>query len=231
MVTMTGSWVDVAQPGGLLRRDWVPAEQPASPDGSAGKWHVVSDPTGGESRWEWHPAPAAVTAVAPPLAQRPAAATPPPPRAQAKRGVPQDLASNIRRGCMAAVFVGALMPWATIGPFAITGYTIKDGQLLMALALGAIALSLAPRRLPVRLIEAAAAVFTLLAAMVDMGNTSNLGAKIGQVMPIKVGAGLVVCVCAAVAWIVALVWEQGMVVKARRRARYVPPVWLHPATP
>jgi hypothetical protein len=145
--------------------------------------------------------------------------------------VPQDLTSNIRRGCATAVFIGALMPWATIGPFAITGYTIKDGQVLMAVALAALALSLVPRRLPLRLLETALALFALLAALADMGNTTALGAKIGQVLPVKVGAGLVVCVCAAVAWLGALAWEQGTLAKARRRARYVPPVWLQPAAP
>lgn len=48
-----GQWVAVALPGGASRQDWVPAEQPPSPDGSHGWWHVVSDQA--VPRWEWHP--------------------------------------------------------------------------------------------------------------------------------------------------------------------------------
>lgn len=58
-----GEWVSVTLPDGTGRQDWVPAEQPASPDGGPGRWHIVSDP-GGATRWEWHPQlPATVPAV------------------------------------------------------------------------------------------------------------------------------------------------------------------------
>lgn len=43
-----GEWVQVGD-----RRDWVPAEQPPSPDGSPGRWHVVTG-SDGAHRWEWH---------------------------------------------------------------------------------------------------------------------------------------------------------------------------------
>src|SRR5882757_1264442 len=66
-----GRWVTVFPPGRAPRRDWVPDEQWPSPGGSVGLWHVVSDPVGGESQWEWFPAiPAAAspTFPAPPAA-------------------------------------------------------------------------------------------------------------------------------------------------------------------
>ncbi|MGQ0846522.1 MAG: hypothetical protein ACT4QF_20560 [Sporichthyaceae bacterium] len=47
-----GRWVRVLTAGGE-RQDWVPDEQPASPDGGPGLWHVVSDASG--NRWEWRP--------------------------------------------------------------------------------------------------------------------------------------------------------------------------------
>lgn len=53
-----GEWVWTTLPGGTTRMDWVPTEQPPSPDGTSGRWHVVSLP-GQESRWEWYPGPVA----------------------------------------------------------------------------------------------------------------------------------------------------------------------------
>jgi len=239
---MAGSWVDVLRPGGVLRRDWVPSEQPPSPDGTPGTWHVVNDHRGGESRWEWHPKPAPLSATgvtalsatgvtaAPPIEHRPAGRISRP--AAAVGRVPQNLTSNVRRGSAAAVFIGGLMPWATIGPFAITGSTVGGGKVLMAVALAALALSLAPRRLPVRFLDAALAAFALLASIANLGNTSTLASKIGPVLHVKVGSGLIVCACASGLWLVSLVWEQGTLIRERRRrrTRYAVPAWLQPAT-
>lgn len=57
---MSGRWVQVNLAAGAVRQDWVPEEQPASPDGGPGWWHVVNDPSGA-ARWEWFPR------VAPPM--------------------------------------------------------------------------------------------------------------------------------------------------------------------
>jgi hypothetical protein len=146
--------------------------------------------------------------------------------------VPQDLASNLRRGCIAAVVVGVLMPWATLGPFAITGFAIKDGKLLMAVALGALAVSLAPRHLVIRLVDVLLALAAFLAAMIDAGNTANLVSKVPGVLDVKVGSGLVVCVIASGVWLASLAWEQGSRIRSRRRLRhanYTPPAWFQPA--
>lgn len=59
-----GRWVDVPQPDGTSRRDWRPDDQPPSPDGGPGSWHVVTG--GGQAnRWEW--IPAAVVPPPPPI--------------------------------------------------------------------------------------------------------------------------------------------------------------------
>jgi hypothetical protein len=205
VTTFAGSWVNVAGPAGSIRRDWVPSEQPASPDGSSGQWHVVSDAASGDTRWEWHPARDA------PVADGDAARTAIP------RVVPQDLTSNVKRGCIAAVVFGGLMPWATVGPFAITGSSMADGKVLMALALGALALSLCPRWFVVRLFDIVLAVSALLASIVDINNTSALGSKLGPLLDVNVGSGLIVCVIASGAWLATLVWEQTRPARGRRR--------------
>jgi hypothetical protein len=206
-------------PAGSLRQDWVPSDQPASPDGTSGRWHLVSALAGAQAHWEWHPSP---TVPPPPVR----------PSATARPRVPQDLASNLRRGFIAAVVMGVLMPWATLGPFAITGATIKDGKVLMAIALGALAVSLAPRRLVVRLVDIVLAVAAFMASMIDAGNTTGLLSKVPGVIDVKVGSGLVVCVLASGAWLASLVWEQLRVIRGRRhvrRARFTPPAWYQPA--
>ncbi|MGQ0846405.1 MAG: hypothetical protein ACT4QF_19950 [Sporichthyaceae bacterium] len=48
VTTPGGEWVQVGN-----RQDWVPTDQPPSPDGSPGLWHVVTDPDG-SNRWKWH---------------------------------------------------------------------------------------------------------------------------------------------------------------------------------
>jgi hypothetical protein len=197
----------------------VPSEQPASPDGTSGRWHLVSALAGAQAHWEWHPDPV----VPAPQIQRPARTRP---------RVPQDLTSNLRRGCIAALVVGVLMPWATLGPFAITGFSIKDGKLLMAIALGALAVSLLPRHLVIRLVDVLLAVAAFMASIIDVGNTTALVAKVPGVLDVGVGSGLVVCVLASGTWLASLVWEQGSRVRSRRRLRragYVPPAWFQPA--
>lgn len=53
-----GRWVETRRPDGTIRQDWRPDEQPPSPDGGSGSWHVVSE-DGGANRWEWVPRAAA----------------------------------------------------------------------------------------------------------------------------------------------------------------------------
>lgn len=50
---MSGEWVSVNLPNGSIRQDWVPDDQPDSPDGAPGLWHVVTE-SEGSHRWEWH---------------------------------------------------------------------------------------------------------------------------------------------------------------------------------
>jgi hypothetical protein len=49
--SLHGHWVEVDG-----RRDWVPDDQPPSPDGTPGAWHIVGA-SGELGEWEWHPAP------------------------------------------------------------------------------------------------------------------------------------------------------------------------------
>lgn len=72
MTTPGGEWVAVPIPGQPDRWDFVPTEQPPSPDGSPGRWHVVGGAGGGSGTWEWFPSAAAP----PPSAVPPPAASP-----------------------------------------------------------------------------------------------------------------------------------------------------------
>lgn len=63
-----GRWVEVRRADGIARTDWRPDEQPPSPDGSRGSWHVVTA-DGEPSRWEW--VPLAVTPAPPAHASPP----------------------------------------------------------------------------------------------------------------------------------------------------------------
>lgn len=58
MSTPGGEWVAVPIPGGPDRWDFVPAEQPPSPDGGPGRWHVVGGSGTEVGTWEWFPATA-----------------------------------------------------------------------------------------------------------------------------------------------------------------------------
>lgn len=60
MATPGGRWVSVPLPNGGERQDWVPVEQPPPEGALPGEWHVVDDPRGGESAWEWHLKPAPI---------------------------------------------------------------------------------------------------------------------------------------------------------------------------
>jgi hypothetical protein len=51
-VTAAGRWIGVTLPDGSTRYDWLPDDQPPSPDGAPGSWHVVGAP-GEEGHWEW----------------------------------------------------------------------------------------------------------------------------------------------------------------------------------
>jgi hypothetical protein len=102
----------------------------------------------------------------------------------------------------------------------------------MAVALGALAVSLAPRHLVIRLVDVLLALAAFLAAMIDAGNTANLVSKVPGVLDVKVGSGLVVCVIASGVWLASLAWEQGSRIRSRRRLRhanYTPPAWFQPA--
>ncbi len=68
MTSPGGEWVAVPVPGEPDRWDYVPAEQPASPDGGPGKWHVVGGSGTEVGKWEWFPASrrAAPAAAVPP---------------------------------------------------------------------------------------------------------------------------------------------------------------------
>jgi len=74
MTSPGGDWMVVQLPDAPARQDWIPHQQPPSPDGGPGAWHVVPDPAGGPSRWEWFPAaPAPVPVAAPAYAYAQAA--------------------------------------------------------------------------------------------------------------------------------------------------------------
>ena len=49
--SLDGHWLQVDG-----RRDWIPDDQPPSPDGTPGTWHIVGA-SGEMGEWEWHPAP------------------------------------------------------------------------------------------------------------------------------------------------------------------------------
>lgn len=51
VTTPGGRWIEVGN-----RTDWVPEQQPDSPDGTPGLWCVVREPDD-SLRWEWWPAP------------------------------------------------------------------------------------------------------------------------------------------------------------------------------
>lgn len=77
MTSAGGQWVRVRFSDASSRLDWIPANQPPAPDRGPGAWHVVPDPAGGPSRWEWHPgssplvvAASAAEQAAPPPADR-----------------------------------------------------------------------------------------------------------------------------------------------------------------
>lgn len=73
--SLNGHWVDVDG-----RRDWVPDDQPPSPDGTPGAWHIVGA-SGELGEWEWHPAPPPILTAppAPLLSSAPAPAPAPAP--------------------------------------------------------------------------------------------------------------------------------------------------------
>ncbi len=71
MTSSAGTWVAVPIPGEPDRWDFVPAEQPPSPDGSAGMWHVVGGSGDEVGQWEWFPSatdPVPLPPVLPPPA-------------------------------------------------------------------------------------------------------------------------------------------------------------------
>lgn len=67
----SGDWVAVPVPGEPDRWDFVPTEQPPSPDGTSGTWHVVGGSGVELGRWEWFPT--GVPAPPPPVLPPPAA--------------------------------------------------------------------------------------------------------------------------------------------------------------
>lgn len=79
MTTPGGQWVPVPIAGQPDRWDFVPAEQPPSPDGSPGTWHVVGGSGGEVGTWEWFPSAPAASAPTPPTPPAASTAPPPPP--------------------------------------------------------------------------------------------------------------------------------------------------------
>ncbi|MGQ0845356.1 MAG: hypothetical protein ACT4QF_14610 [Sporichthyaceae bacterium] len=150
---MTGRWAQVDRPDGTVRQDWVPAEQPPSPDGTAGEWHVVEDGPGLPTRWEWHaiatapPGGAAATATAhtprpearPETGPPPADVGPPPagpthPAAAGPSAPPDDRRAALAIGAIWGAFV-ALLPGVR-SPLAATWDRVADeGSLGHALLL------------------------------------------------------------------------------------------------
>ncbi len=55
MTSSGGEWVAVPVPGQPDRWDFVPHEQPPSPDGSPGRWHVVGGSGTEVGQWQWFP--------------------------------------------------------------------------------------------------------------------------------------------------------------------------------
>lgn len=48
-----GEWVPVQLVDGSWRHDWMPAEQPPSPDGTSGVWRLVPGSVDGYGSWVW----------------------------------------------------------------------------------------------------------------------------------------------------------------------------------
>jgi hypothetical protein len=67
MTSPGGEWVRVPIPGQPDRWDFVPAEQPPSPDDGPGTWHVVGGSGGEVGTWEWFPSAAAPPPSPPPV--------------------------------------------------------------------------------------------------------------------------------------------------------------------
>ncbi|MBA3742177.1 hypothetical protein [Sporichthya sp.] len=67
MTTPGGEWVAVTNPGEPDRWDYVPVEQPPSPDGGPGQWHVVGGSGTEVGKWEWFPATAPPPPPPPPV--------------------------------------------------------------------------------------------------------------------------------------------------------------------
>jgi hypothetical protein len=86
-----------------VRDEWVPADQPRSPDGGSGQWHVAQNPVTGAFEWVWRPAAPAVFAVG---AYAPWAAAEDPAR-RAARAVTR-LGGLCLFSCALALLVGAL---------------------------------------------------------------------------------------------------------------------------
>lgn len=63
--TAAGEWVAVPLTDGTLRYDWLPAEQPPSPDGRPGVWRLVPGEIDGYGSWVFFPA------SPPPVTQQP----------------------------------------------------------------------------------------------------------------------------------------------------------------
>lgn len=72
MTSAGGHWVRVRFADASFRLDWIPDAQPPTPDGAPGAWHVVPDPGGNPSRWEWHPRSSPLPVVAAEQAPPPA---------------------------------------------------------------------------------------------------------------------------------------------------------------
>lgn len=111
MTSSGGDWVAVPIPGQPDRWDWVPQEQPPSPDGAPGTWHVVGGSGEGAGKWAWFPD---------------AGPTPPPPTAPVVvmpwetigEGLPSEPAADAAStaGSTSAAGPDAPSPWQPVAP-------------------------------------------------------------------------------------------------------------------
>jgi hypothetical protein len=130
--------------------------------------------------------------------------------------------AGIRGALILTVMAGVLLPWATVGSSAVSGSETHDGKTLLVTSLAALALSVAPRTRPVRTADTALAVFTFAFTLGESDDLVSLASRTGNSLTPGIGTGLILCMCAAGAWVAGLVWELSVVLGIRgRRGRHL----------